>query len=389
MKSNFLKFYLEADPGGDGGGGGQQFVPLGNISGGSDQQAADLAKAQQEQQAEALNEDGTLKDGYEKDASGKIVKTVPAGGDDNDDDDDDNSNDGTGGTDDPLAFWADVDKLRGKPIEIDWSTHKDAEGNAIDPISPEGVYIREKIIEDTAIASYDEYLKKSRPRAYAYMLHTDAGGTDEEFFNFKSVALPEYDEFKESQDLQVKVYKSSLVNMGLDDEAAQLLVDKAFKDGKLFDQAEKAFKAQELADKKMLEDLDKSNKEANEKYLQEVNTLNTTLTSMINEGKGLKIAIPDTDKPAFLQFVKERIHYDNGNFIIAEKLGNETERLLEALYLLHKKGDLSSLIVRKAQQQNTARLKRKVEASKANRTGSQEDLTQKPEFVPLGAINGK
>ncbi len=404
---HYLRLFYEAAAG-DGGAGGGLPPSLADIEGGdgtqkpvnldaaaqaaADQAAQAAAAAEAEYQAlvkEAKNEDGSLKPGY-KEENGKVVKdpdynpNAAAAGAEGDGDDGDGNGAGEG-DDDPLAFWTDVNKLHGREFQIEYP-------EGVDPISPEGAYHREKVIMQQAVNDFESYLQKADPRAYAYMLHRQAGGSDDDFFSEKTVSLPEYNTFKESTDVQVSVYKSSLIQKGLDAESAQLLVDKAIKDGKLFDQADVAYKAIEKSHAQQLADIEAANQRAQETYTSSVNKLNQSLTVAVSEGKGLNIAIPDTEKPGFLEFVREKVEYDSrtGKFLLVQPIADEElNRQLESLYLLYKKGDLKSLIQREAQTQNVRRLKKVVDKSKQgqNSGGQAAPAGRQPgSFVALGDL---
>lgn len=404
MKTQFMTRFL--DPGTDGAGGGTDtppakqptladltdpnYKPVTDVDDAAQKAAADAQAAQAALDAEATNEDGSLKEGYIKGDDGKITKDPnhkPADGDGTDPNgDNDGADDNTGdndGNEDPAAFWADVDKLRGEPIEV---TYPDG----VDPLSPEGVYHREKVVEQKAIEKFEDYLKKSDPRAYAYMLHRQAGGDDEIFFSNKTFSLPEYDTFKDSVDLQARLYKSSLLNKGLDEDTAQMAVDKAIKDGALFTKADAEYKSAVKSQEQELAEIESQRQLAEQNYTKNVNQFSQTLSTAITEGKGMKFIIPDTDKANFLSFVKEHVEYDGsqGKFLLVQRVENETlTQQLESLYFLYKKGDLNGLIKNQAQTQTVKRLKRAVDASKGKTTpGADDSKKGTGGFVPLGSL---
>jgi hypothetical protein len=311
-------------------------------------QAATAETAYNELVKEATNTDGSLKPGYVKNAEGKVEKdpnSTPA--------DDPNADEDEG------DFWEDVNKLHGVDYAVEYP-------EGVDPVSPEGAYHREKVIMKQAIDNFENYLKESDPRSYAYMLHRQAGGSDEDFFSQKTFSLPEYTTFKDNADVQVSVYKSSLIGKGIDAESAQVLVDKAIKDGKLFDYANAAYNDVKASHEKELKLIEEANQKEQQVYQTSVNKLNQSLTVAIQEGKGMNIMIPDTDKQNFLQFVRETVEYDSKSkkFLLVQPVeDSDLNRQLEALYLLYKKGDLKSLIQREAQTQNVKKLKRVIQKS--------------------------
>lgn len=360
---------------------------------------ADLATAavqqvqQQNEPVEGLKPDGTLQEGYEKNDKGEIVRKGTddpkdteegEGGKDKESDGQEEGDDTTeeGSEDTPEAFFHDVDALRGEEIQVDYP-------DGMDPLSPEGVYHREKFLEQRAIEKFDEHLRKTDPRAYAYWLHRQSGGSDDDFFADKSFSLPDYEEFKANADLQLRVYKSDLLSRGLDAESVQILADKAVKDGKVFELADAAYRGAESRNQKELEELDRKNQQAQAAYQNSVQALDQTLVQTVNEGKGLNLVIPDADKKDFLQFVRGTLEYDQntGKFLIVQPVDGDISRQIEALYLLHKKGDLKALIQREAKSQNAKRLIRIIQKSKtteAPKTGQQPPARQAS--VPLGEL---
>jgi hypothetical protein len=319
------------------------------------------------------NEDGTLAEGYIEDADGKAIKDPTFKPTDNTTDTVDDS---------PEAFFADVDKLHGNPIKVEYP-------DGVDPLTPEGIYHRDKVVAEQAVQSFEAYLKKADPRSYAYMLHRQAGGDDESFYSFKTFSLPEYSTFKDNVDLQVTLYKSSLISKGLDADTAQMAVDKAIKDGVLFDKADAAYKTTEASHEHELKLIEEQQQKAEQAYTASVNALSQKLSTTINEGAGMRIIIPDTDKVAFNAYVREHLEYDgkDGKFLLVQRVGDNLTQQLESLYLLFKKGDLSGLIKTQAQTAQVKRLKRAVEKTKDdNKSGADDTAGKNKGFVSLGSL---
>jgi len=388
MKHNLITRYLD-DGNNNGGGGNAQptlddltnpnYVPPAgeqnnDLDAATQKAAADKLVAEQAEAAEygelvkaAKNDDGSLKEGY-LEIDGKITKDPnhQPTADDTDDD--------------PEEFFKDVDKLHGQELKIEYP-------DGVDPFTPEGVHFRDKTMMEIGAENFEAYLKKADPQSYAYMLHRQAGGDDSTFFTNKTFSLPEYDTFKDNQDLQVKLYKSSLVLKGLDEDTAQLAVDKAIKDGVLFTKADEAYKATEKSHADNLKAIEAQQTAAEKEYLSSINTLDQKLTTAISEGKGMKFIIPDTEKALFTKFVKEHLEYDNPSkkFLIVQKVEDSLEKQLEAMYLLYKKGDLTGLIQRSAETKIVSRFKRTVDKSKSQQASSSATPTNKG-FIALGDL---
>lgn len=73
------------------------------------------------------------------------------------------------------SLYEQVDELNGIALEVDYQGK--------DPLSPEGVIIREEAIANAAVEDYDAQLKEKFPRAYKFLTHLQAGGKEEDFFN--------------------------------------------------------------------------------------------------------------------------------------------------------------------------------------------------------------
>lgn len=363
----------------------------------ADKEAADKVIADAAYAAlvvESKNPDGTLKEGYAE-VDGKITKVASTvapslvkkegegaegGGDDEKDDD----------LEDAEVFFTDVNKLHGKEIKVEYGVDP-VTNLPIDPLSPQGVYIRDKVIMEMAQDELESNMSKIDPRGYAYLLHRQAGGDDEEFFSNKTISLPEYETFKSSTDLQTRIYKSSLTSKGITEDVAQMAIDKVIKDGKLFDEADKAYKATQKQQTDALTAIEDSRKRADAAFQVSVNKYNQQLSVAVKEGKGIKIVIPDTEKDQFLQFVRENTQQlPDGRFAIVRPVAENLGTQLEALWYEFKKGDFKSLIQREAQTQNVRRLRSQVEKSKDKGTGGSGGAAGKgdikPDFVPLSAL---
>lgn len=275
------------------------------------------------------------------------------------------------GDENPLQFWDDVDKLHGEALDIKWEDHKDPEGNPIDPLSPEGVLIRDKAIEARAVAKFEQHLAANDARAYAYMLHRQSGGTDEDFFSTKTIALPEYTEFSNSVDLQQKLYREDLVRKGVSEKQAQFLVDQAVKDKEIFELADKAYKAQEKEEANKLIQI-QTKLEADEKEFQNsVKALTTMLSTEINTSATMKFLVPEAKKTEFYQYVSSRVQESAGKFLIVQEIEkNSLPRLLEGLYLQFVNGNLKDVVERQAKTSNVRTLRDRLNRQQQKRPDS-------------------
>lgn len=246
-----------------------------------------------------------------------------------------------------LEFFEEVNRIRGIDVKVEYGDIK--------PNSAEGIALRDRAIEEAALARYEQELAQRDPRAAAYMLHRMNGGSDEEFFSRKSLSLPDYDVFRDSVDLQKQVYRNDLINKGLDASKAEALVELAVKDNTLLSEADAAYRRQSDADARELDRLAKAAADEAKAWQTQVNNMDTMLNTTI-KSKDLKVIIPDAEQKEFNNYVRDLIQHDGKDFYVAQKLDPaQMATIIEALYVQFKKGDLSAIIARKA---NTLTVKR-------------------------------
>ena len=255
------------------------------------------------------------------------------------------------------SVWDDVNALRGREIEL-----KLPEG--VEPDTPEAIIHFEKVVREEERQSLLEELKQSDPRAYAYKLHREKGGSDEDFFGERgATVLPDENELMQSIDLQKNLYKRSLMDKGIDEDAANAVVEKAVLDKTITDKSKTVYqkaKADELA---LANSIQKELEEVKEANATIGRTLITESNKLVTENS-LSFRVPEEDKGNFLAFFQENVVLDNGKAFIALELDNKnltTKQALEQMYLLYKKNDLSKVITAAASTQNVNRFKRKAQ----------------------------
>ena len=281
---------------------------------------------------EAIDEQGQLKEGYEV-KEGKIVKidtppTPPADGDDDED------------------VWAEVNKIRGREIKFELPA-------GVDPATPEAIIHFEKAIRNEERAKYDEQLASEDPRAYAYRLHRQNKGSDEDFFKTQSSVLPTEEEFNNSLDLQKDIYRRSLIAKGLDDASANTLVDVAVTDKSLGAKAKSAYDSIKQGEDEAVKALRKQQDDITAANIAVSKQVLTESDKFLNENS-LSIRIPEEEKDAFKSFFKDNIVVDDGKVYFGMEIDGKNLQLkqaLEQLYLLYKKGDIAA-VAKNLQQAN-------------------------------------
>lgn len=338
----------------------------------ADKQAADEAAATL--LADAKNEDGTLKPGFIE-VDGKVQKDpnyVAPAEEEIEETDEEYS----------ARIIEETRKLHG------WDEMDIKYPEGVNPLSPAGLHHRDRIVMQSAADNFENFLRSTYPRAYALMLHNKAGLPEEEFFSKKSLSLPEYESFKESVDLQTTMYKSSLTRSGLDEELAQAQVDKAIKDGKLFEKSDAIYKKTEKEQQQQLAEIERKGQVAEAEFSKAANVTAQSIAVVVNENK-LGIIIPDSDKKAFIAYVQERLEYDSAGkrFLLTEPIDLNDHRQMEAMFYKYKKGNLKEFIAREAQSSNVRRLKSAITKTKETSTGGTGgNNTQSQPFVPFGQV---
>lgn len=219
----------------------------------------------------------------------------------------------------------------------------------IDPMSVEGFRIREEALEARAILEFDQGLKAGDPRAYAYFLHRQNGGSDEDFFSVKSFVLPSLETIEESVDLQRTVYAEALRAKGNSDKQVQVLIKAAIDSGELKEEAKAAYKEINDRDQELVGRTALEHERSVKRQKADLETLDTAIKQTIKEGKDFNFTIPETDKAKFEAAFKENLFYENGQFYIMKPVTRENlSKVMETELFGFVEGKLGSLIEKQA-----------------------------------------
>lgn len=316
---------------------------------------------------EGLNDDGTLQDGYEKDADGNVVKVQEDPGEPQP-------------ADDHETFYEDVQKITGREIKVEYP-------EAVDPLSSEGVALRETAIYESGAQNFERMLQQQDPRAYAYMLHRQQGGGDETFFNANThFEMPQKDVLEEDADKQADVLRWDYKQKGIDAESADLLVKNAIAKNTLKDQAVKVMEDYNENQKKQVE-------KVQAQYEEREREINKTISGMVSQieetvNKGIRFIIPDANKAEFTQFIKQHIAYDeqSDTFVISQEVNKDNiQSRIEALFFEYRKGNLVDMIEREAKKKVAQSIRLGINKNRAPK-GSNNDKNDDNAFVSLSSI---
>jgi hypothetical protein len=258
-----------------------------------------------------------------------------------------------------------VNELRERTYDIDYGD--------IDPLSPEGIVLREEHIEKTAIDEFENALKTKLPRAYQFMLHVQHGGKEEDFFkpenqDFRSIKLD-----KGQKGQQERLVRTALALKGNSPTIIDTLITSLKDSDKLFEVAEQELQA--LQQQQVQREQERSQKAAalkaqEEKDLSDLgNAFDTALKKGIDG-----IVIPEKDRKGFNEFFSQQIDYHNGQIYRVQTLNTkDLNKVLKAMYFEFKGGDLGGLVDRKAASKQAIKIKGAI----------------KPTVTPKATSNGK
>lgn len=264
----------------------------------------------------------------------------------------------------PEEFYGEVSKLRGDNFQF-----KFPEG--IDPTTPAGVHHAFNQLMEHEFERFEQDLVRRDPRAYAYMLHRDNGGSDEDFFATKTEVLPEWDVLKNSVDLQQAFYRRVLARKEIDADQSDIIIKDLITKNKLGAVVEGEYNRMRKQDEDQARELLKVNEQNQQKQQQMVNRMGSLLQEKIIENKGLGITIPDAKRGGFLQFVNQLVHMDpnTGQFYLQQAITSDNmNALLEAMYYLSVGGNMDDIISNRAKAQNTNQLKLRMGKDKKKTT---------------------
>jgi hypothetical protein len=269
---------------------------------------------------------------------------------------------GAEGDGDGEEYYSVVDKITGRQYEI-----KYPEG--IDPVTPEGTAFREDYIREATYQEFEQHLKESVPRGFAYMLHLQNGGTDEEFFNdpAKGFVLPSLDTMTSSVDVQKSVFTQDLVNKGIDKETVDAIVEKAIKDNKLLEKATASYNFITNSQKLYLEE---QQRQMNDNHARTTAAVQD-ITARFNQAtESMSFIIPDNKKAEFNKFIVDNLQMtDEGKFMLVQEVDpKDLKGITESLFFQFAKGDLNQYVQKKVKTEATQRLRLNVEKTKTSTT---------------------
>lgn len=129
--------------------------------------------------------------------------------------------------DEAEEFFKVVDELRGDTLDVDYGD--------VDPLSPEGIVLRDSVVADMAVENFEAYLQEKYPKAYGYLLHTINGKPEDEFFGKSNdlETLPTPEEIQASVETQKSEVLANLMSKGNSEKHAGLILKQLIEDNEL------------------------------------------------------------------------------------------------------------------------------------------------------------
>ncbi len=266
-------------------------------------------------------------------------------------------------TNDPLAFWQEVDNITGFPVDVDYGD--------LDPISPQGVALREKALMEKSVADFIDRVAEQHPSAYKALEYALAGGNIEELFrgdkDYSRIVLKEDDEDHAKLILAEFYEKKGITNpdrirrmISADAESEEGVVTAAQSALDEMKQAQEQEKQEEVRAQQARADRQKAQ---DQQFLRSVDTL---ISSMKLDSFRIS-SRKDADE--FSTFVRQHVQRDGkGGYLFVTPVEPTTlEKQLQAEFFKFKKGNLDSLIQIKATTQHAQRLRLGAEKEAAER----------------------
>lgn len=300
----------------------------------------------------------------------KVEKVQPKDDDDSDDDDSDD------GVEVAEKFFEEVERITGTSVEVDYGD--------VDPLSPQGVALREKAIKEVALDSFLEEIEAKFPQAFKALQHAYNGGDIAELFTQTTGRDYSKVELKDGDDTLAKeILKEYYKSRGVKSESKINKMIEADEDSEngLIKEAQVALnelkEEQEEQTSKALEV--QKQKAAETKKKDQI--LVAAVDEVLEARKLGNFRISDRQEAIeFKKFILGSIRRTNdGNYELATPVAaGNLEKQLQYFYFQFKQGDLSKIVQQKAATQNAKKLQLKLqnEQSKTKRSTQQDDNTK-------------
>lgn len=271
----------------------------------------------------------------------------------------DEGEDNTDPIEDSHKFFEEVEKITGQSIDVDYGD--------VDPLTPQGVALREQAVKEVALDTFLEEMQEKFPQVFKALQHSYNGGDITELFtqttskDYSKITLKE-DDLVMAKEVLKDYYRAR----GVKNETRinKLLETAEDSDEGLYAEAQAALdelkEEQELKTQAILETQRQKATDQKKK-----DSLLLTAVEDVIERKVLGgFKIPDTaEAQKFKKFVVQNIRRgQEGKYELVTPIEpTNMEKLLQYQYFQFKGGDLSKIIKQEATTQNVNRLKLKLQ----------------------------
>lgn len=267
------------------------------------------------------------------------------------------------GVEDPSAFFEEVEKITGQGVEVDYGD--------VDPLTPQGIAIREKAVREAALDGFLEEIETKYPAAYKALQHAYNGGDVADLF--KAVTSRDYSKVElndSDSELAKEILKEYYQSKGINSES---------RIKRLLETAEDSEEGVVAEAKSALEELRAEQAEVTDRVLKEQQAKAeeqkkkdkltvSAIDEVLESGKlGNFKLTGKAEAQDFKRFALSSLRKTaDGKYEFATPLdAGNLEKLLQYQYFQFKKGDLSKLIQIKASTENAQKLKLKLNAEAA------------------------
>jgi hypothetical protein len=275
--------------------------------------------------------------------------------------------------DDPQVFFEEVEKITGQGVEVDYGD--------VDPLTPQGIAIREKAVREAALETFLEEIETNHPAAFKALQHAYNGGDIAELF--KTVTARDYSKVQLTEndvELGKEILKEYYQSKGIKNEKRiqKLLETAEDSEEGLIIEAQSALDELKAA---QAEETDRTLKEQQLKAEEQKKRDRLTVSAIdevLESGKlGSFKLTGRAEAQEFKKFALNGLRRtaDGKGYEFATPIDSANlEKLLQYQYFQFKKGDLSKLIQIKASTENAQKLKLKLNAEAARgKTSSSSD----------------
>jgi hypothetical protein len=275
--------------------------------------------------------------------------------------------------DDADRFFAEVEKLTGTELDVDYGE--------TDPLSPQGVALREAAVKEDALDGFLAEIEEKFPQAFRALKHAYNGGDIAELFtktltrDYSTVKIEEKDE-----DLAKEILKEYYKSKGVKSDAKITKLIETDEDSEtgIVGEAKTALeemKAEQAeANNKVVEEQEKRASESKKRDQVLIAAVDEVLEA--RQLNSFKIS-DRAEATQFKQFVLGNIRRaPDGKYDLVTPVDQSNlEKVLQYQYFQFKKGDLSKIIQQKATTENVKRLKLRLKNEQAviKKNTDQED----------------